>query len=116
MVKIENANGAIEFSAEVLANIVGIAATECYGVYGMSSKNAAEDIVTILKWENYEKGVKVSLEDGKLLIDLHIIVMYGVNIMAITRSIVEKVKYYVEEMSGLPVGKVTVFVDHMKAD
>ena len=51
---------------------------------------------------------------GFLVIDLHIAVTYGVNIAAIVKSIVNKVRYTVEEATGLQVAKVNVFVDDMK--
>lgn len=51
---------------------------------------------------------------GGLVIDLHIAVTYGVNISAIVKSIVNKVRYTVEEATGFQVAKVNVFVDDMK--
>ena len=47
------------------------------------------------------------------MVDLHIIVTYGLNISAIVRSIVNKVRWTVEESTGLDVRKVNVFVDGM---
>ena len=69
----------------------------------------------VLRRENPDKGVRVRSEDGKLLVDIHIAVTYGVNISAIVKSIVHKVRYTVEEATGFPVAKVNVFVDSMKA-
>ena len=48
--------------------------------------------------------------------DLHISVIYGMNISAIAKSIVNKVRYTVEEVTGLQVKKVNVFVDGMKSE
>jgi len=47
---------------------------------------------------------------------LHIVVTYGLNISVIVKSIVNKVRYTVEEATGLEVKKVNVFVDAMKSD
>ena len=66
------------------------------------------------KDEAQDKGVKVRTVAGGLVIDLHIAVTYGVNISAIVKSIVNKVRYTVEEATGLQVAKVNVFVDDMK--
>ena len=52
---------------------------------------------------------------GALVIDLHIEVTYGVNITAIVRSIINKVRYTVSDATGFEVAKVNVFVDGMKA-
>jgi uncharacterized alkaline shock family protein YloU len=115
MLKIENQYGTIEFSNDVLANIVGNAAASCYGVADMAKKSAGEGLVSLIKKNNLDKGVKVtSEEDGALTIDLHIVVTYGVNIKAISESIINKVKYSIEEITGLEVRKINVYVDTMK--
>lgn len=49
-----------------------------------------------------------------LTIDLHIFVTYGVNISAIVDSIVNKVRYTVEQATDLAVKKINVFVDGIK--
>ena len=66
------------------------------------------------KDEAKDKGVTVRTVAGGLVCDLHIAVTYGVNIAAIVKSIVNKVRYTVEEATGLQVAKVNVFVDDMK--
>ena len=51
---------------------------------------------------------------NSISIDLHIIVAYGMNINAIAKSITHKVKYTVEEATGIKVDKVTIRVDGVK--
>jgi uncharacterized alkaline shock family protein YloU len=114
MLRIENSKGTIEISSTTLAYIVGYAATTCFGVAGMVNKSATEGIVALLRRENYDKGIKVSVVNDALEIDLHISVAYGLNIGAISESIIHKVKYSVENLTGYPVSNVTVFVDDMK--
>lgn len=114
MLNIKNDNGEITISQNVFANIVGNVINNCFGVVGMAAKNAAEGIVSLLKKENYEKGVKVTSDGENLLIDVHIIVTYGINLPAISRSIAKEVKYIVEKMTGFRVKKVNIFIDAMK--
>ena len=114
LLNIKNHNGEITISQNVFANIVGNVINNCFGVVGMAAKNATEGIVSLLKKENYDKGVKVTCEGNDLLIDVHIIVSYGVNLPAISRSIAKEVKYIVEKMTGFKVKKVNVFIDAMK--
>ena len=66
----ENKLGKLNISKEVIANIVGGAATEVFGVVGMASQNILLDgIAEILKKENFSKGIDVKqLEDGKVSI------------------------------------------------
>lgn len=114
MITVSKSLGDITITNEALGKIVGIAATSCYGVVGMAAKSATEDIALLLKIEQYERGVKVSRVNEALTIDLHIIVTYGINIRAITDSIINKVRYKVEELTGFVVSAVNVYVDDMK--
>jgi uncharacterized alkaline shock family protein YloU len=63
-----------------------------------------------------DDGVHVRAEGDRLIVDIHISVVYGMNIAAIAKSIVNKVRYTVEEATGLTVKKVNVFVDGMKPE
>ena len=115
MIKFENHLGAIEISQDYFANLVGHAASECFGVAGMVESTASQGLRYILKKdEAQDKGVKVRTVAGGLVIDLHIAVTYGVNISAIVKSIVNKVRYTVEEATGLQEAKVNEFDDDMK--
>ena len=55
--------------------------------------------------------MRVTEDDGQLVIELHIKVTYGVNIAAIVRSITHKVRYAVEDATGLNVRRIDVCVD-----
>ena len=115
MIKFENHLGSIEISQNYFANLVGHAASECFGVAGMVESTASQGLRYIMKKEEtQDKGVRVRNQADGLVIDLHIAVTYGVNIAAIVKSIVNKVRYTVEEATGSQVAKVNVFVDDMK--
>ena len=113
---INNHNGDINITETVFANIVGHVANGCYGVVGMAAKSAGDGIVALLKKDHYEKGVRVTpVEDG-IEVEMHIIVLYGVNLPAVTRSISKEVKYNVEKMTGFTVKKVNICIDGMKVN
>lgn len=115
MIKIENYLGIIEISKEYFSSLIGNAASSCFGVAGMANSNTRQNIRSFFfRRRHYiDQGVNV-LKDGEcLLVDLHIIISYGLNISAIVKSIVDKVRYTVEEATGLEVRKVNVFVDSM---
>ena len=115
MVKMENHLGVIDISHEYLTNLVGVAATSCFGVAGMSTAGTSQTLFSkIFPNDRPEKGIKVRCQKGKLLIDIRIIVTYGTNISAIVKSIMNKVRFTVEETTGFEVAKVNVFVDGMK--
>lgn len=117
MVKIENPYGTIEITQNYFTNLVGNAASSCFGVAEMSSANAVQGVKTFLQKGNLaDKGVQVKADKSDLLVDLHILVTYGINIPAIANSIINKVTYVIEYSTGLSVKKVNVHVDGMKSE
>ena len=115
MVGFSKENGHIHYSDEVLAKIVGLSTMECYGVVGMVSKNATEGFWELMRVENLSKGVKLTLtEDEKLNIELFVMVEYGTKISVIANNIVQKVRYNVENFTGLKVSSITVNVQAVR--
>lgn len=114
MANIQNDLGTINIDSEAISKIAGIATTECYGIVGMASKNVKDGIVKLLKIESITKGVKLNIEDNKLIIDLHIIVKYGTNIKAVAETIINTVKYKVEEATSMKVSRINIFVEGIK--
>ncbi len=117
MIKIATELGNVTLTPEYFANLVGITAASCYGVKGMATSGAAEGLRSLVSRRDFpDKGVRVSEQNGELAIELHIKIVFGVNIAAIVESIANKVKYAVEQSSGLGVSKVDVYVDEMVAE
>ncbi len=112
MVQLYTTIGKVSMTSDYFSGIVSIAAQSCYGVCGMVTSSTTENIRSLI-FGTYspEKGVKVSVENGMLCIELHIKVTYGLNISAIVKSITHKVKYVVEDATSLKVKRVNVFVD-----
>ena len=112
--KLQTERGIITISSDVFTNLTGAAATNCYGVKGMAIRSATDGLVHLLRRESMAKGVKVTTnEDSTISLELHIIVENGVNLMAIYRAIMERVKYDVSRTTGVEVKNVDVFVDSM---
>ena len=112
--KLQTERGIITISSDVFTNLTGAAATNCYGVKGMAIRSATDGLVHLLRRETMAKGVKVTTnEDSTISLELHIIVENGVNLMAISRAIMERVKYDVSRTTGVEVKNVDVFVDSM---
>ncbi len=115
VIKIENHLGNIEINDNYFSDLIGHTVTSCFGVAGMANSGASQGLRSFFfRGRNYlDQGVQVKSAGTDLLIDLHIIVTYGVNISAIVDSIVNKVRYTVEQATGLAVHKVNVYVDGM---
>jgi uncharacterized alkaline shock family protein YloU len=114
MLEITNEYGSVNYSDEVLANIVGISTMECYGVVGMASKNAKDGLWELIRGESLNKGVKIHNKNNKIYIELYIIVQYGTKISVIANNIIQKVKYNVENYTELKVASITVNVQGVR--
>lgn len=114
-VKIKTQAGTIEIANEVIATVVGGAATDIYGVVGMASKNQIKDNLNdILRKENYSRGVIVHQEENGVAVDVYIIVSYGTKISEVSRNVQEKVKYNLETMLGIVANSVNIFVQGVR--
>ena len=115
MVGFSKENGKIHYSDEVLAKIIGLSTMECYGVVGMVSKNATEGLWELMRIGNLSKGVKLRFNDeDKLIIELSIMVEYGTKISVIANNIIQKVRYSVENYTGIKVASITVNVQAVR--
>ncbi|WP_077533418.1 Asp23/Gls24 family envelope stress response protein [Massiliimalia massiliensis] len=117
MIGYENHLGVIDISHDYFVSLVGETAMSCFGVAGMAETKSQKGILGMFhKKDLPDRGVRVRTKNGALNIDLHIIVLYGTNINAIVKSIVNKVSYQVEDITGLPVSRVNVYVDGMNGE
>ncbi len=114
MVKIENHLGAIELSKSFFESLVAMTAVSCFGVAALSPADLPKEMLHKVYKPALRDGVKVRVKNGKLSVDLHIIVSYGTNISAIADSIIHKVGYAIEEATGLTAYAVHIYVDGMR--
>lgn len=114
-VELNNEFGHIDISNDVIAQIAGGAAIECYGIVGMASKHQVRDGLTdILRKENFAKGVLIRQEGDDLHIDMYIIVSYGTKISEIAYQVQSTVKYTVNKTLGMSVKSVNIFVQGVR--
>ena len=117
MVRHENENGSVNVSTGVYTDIVGTAASNCFGVKGMAARSVRDGVFHLLRKESVGKGVHVTFhEDNTISIDLHIIVDNGVNLNAVGASIISEVRYVVTSHTSTEVRAVNVFIDSMMID
>ena len=92
----------------------GTVAVECFGIVGMAAVNVKDGLVKLLKQESLSTGISVVIKNSGISIDFHLIVAYGVNILAVSDNLMSTVKYKVEEFTGLKVEKVNIFVEGVR--
>ena len=60
------------------------------------------------------KGIAVTVNNNKLTLDFHVIVSYGVSILAVSNNLIDNVKYKVEEFTGMEIEKINIFVEGVR--
>jgi len=104
-----NEKGIVTVANDVLAIIAGLAATEIEGVAGMSG-GIVGGIAELLGKKNLSKGIKVSIVDKQVIVEVSLVVKYGSKINEVCYAVQEKVMDRIETMTGMKVEKVNVAV------
>lgn len=99
--------GEVKINEEVIAIIAAMAAMEVDGVVAMAGNITAE-IVSKLGMKKLSKGVTIEVADGKILVDVAIVLKMNENILKISKKVQDKVKTTVENMTGMEVSNVNV--------
>ena len=105
--KFQTELGTVTVSEEMLLKVASYAALECYGIFFLNAT------ATIGK-ENLGRGVRIRPSADSVDVDLFIIVEYGISISAVASTIIDTVKYKVEHLTGIKVGKVNVSVEDIR--
>jgi uncharacterized alkaline shock family protein YloU len=101
--------GRIEVSPAAVATITNHAVLNSYGVVGMAPKNLVNGITDVLRADS-RRGIEVEILEDEIIIDLYVVLEYGVRITAVARNIMSGVKFSVEKALGVPVSAVNVHV------
>lgn len=101
--------GEVRVAEEVVAIIAGLAATEIEGVSSMSG-NITNELVSKLGMKNLSKGVKITLLEDCVEINLTLNIAFGYSIPDVSAKVQDKVKSAVETMTGLSVSNVDVHI------
>ena len=117
MIHHNNEKGCVSINPSVYTDIVGTAASNCFGVKGMAARSVTDGVYHLLRKESVGKGVNVEFHgDDSITIDLHIMVDHGVNLTAVGESIISEVRYVVTKCTGTEVRAVNVHIDNMMID
>jgi uncharacterized alkaline shock family protein YloU len=112
--RINNQLGTILIDTDVIAKYAGSVAIECFGIVGMAAVNVKDGLVKLLKKESLAHGINVTVNENKITLDFHVIMVYGVSVRAVSDNLIESVKYKVEKFTGAEVEKINVFVEGVR--
>ena len=106
--------GIIKIDNEVIAQYAGSVAVECFGIVGMAGVSMKDGLVRLLKKDNLTRGINVTIHNNKLTLDFHVIVAYGVSIIAVSDNLINSVKYKVADATGIKIEKINIFVEGVR--
>ena len=101
--------GEVKIASDVVAIIAALAVTETEGVSSMAG-NITNELIGKFGMKNLSKGVKVTMEDGLVHVDIMLNVKYGYSIRNVSEQVQNRVSQQIETMTGLVVPEVNVRV------
>jgi len=111
----EVVQGSMTIANDVLADIAGFVALECYGVVGMASPSLRDGVAQLLSRDRLRKGVMITnVDDRNVQVDLYIVIEHGTNLAEVSRNLVDRVKYALTHDADVQVASVDVHVQGIK--
>lgn len=111
---VDSIPGELHVSNDVLADIVGNAAMECYGVVGMAAPNAADGIAKLLPASRLRRGIVIKPTDKGVHVELDVIIEYGTSIQTVSQNLVDQVTFALDEYAKVPIDGIEVHVRDVK--
>ncbi|MEO6887906.1 MAG: Asp23/Gls24 family envelope stress response protein [Ktedonobacteraceae bacterium] len=100
--------GKIAVLPTAIHSIVAQAISEGYGVIGIAAPRLRNGQAVLLAPEKSNQGVQVRIVQNQLIIDVYVVLEYGLRMSEIAHNIMSSVKFSVEKMLGIPVQQVNV--------
>lgn len=102
-----DAFGEVRIADDVVANIAALAAVEVDGV-AATAGNITKELMNKVGMKTIGKGVRVEMLESVVSVDIALIMEYGYNIPTTCKSVQERIKAAIENMTGLEVSDVNI--------
>jgi uncharacterized alkaline shock family protein YloU len=102
--------GKTTLSPDVLLTIARQAALEMEGVSSMAPIKGGVNSL----FGRGNDGVRMTIEDNNVFVDLYLVLEKDVNIREVSRTIQHKVARSIAEMTGLEVGHVNIHIEDIQ--
>lgn len=111
----EHELGKVEISPEVIEVVASIAATEVEGIAGMQG-NFTTGVVERLGKRNPGKGIKVELLEESIVLDVYVVINYGVSIPVVGQQVQDNICQALRTMTSLEVSAANIHVAGIEFD
>lgn len=105
--------GAVQIHNNVISSIARSAATKIAGVAEMSG-TFVDGLAGMIGKKPVDRGIHVEFVDNAVVIELHVVLDFGVRIPHVAWQIQNEVKQTVEQMTGKTVRRVNVVVQGLR--
>jgi len=104
-----------EVSLDEIASVIGESVKKVFGVIGLGNKKSFRDSISILlKKEVYKDGISVKMDNGQYIIDIYVILTYGVKISEVVNNLSSQVKYDLDKKIKIKSKSINIFVQDVK--
>ncbi len=107
--------GGVHISPTAIARVARDAALQSYGVVGLVDPNIWTVIRHALTHSD-TPGVRVRVRQGRIIVDLYVVVQYGTRISEVAQGVMNRVKYALEQMVGVPIAEINVHVQDVRVN
>lgn len=105
--------GAVQIHNSVIATIVRLAALKVPGVIEMSG-TFVDGLAGMIGKKASDRGIRVDIIENSVLLELHVVLEFGVRIPQVAWQIQNEVRQAVEQMTGKAVKSVNVVVQSLR--
>ncbi len=106
--------GSLRISEDVISTIAKLSAIEVDGVADV--KGSGDGIKSLIKTGFQNKSIGISLSDDVATIDVPVTVEYGCKISEVASQVQTAVKTAVQNMTGIAVAKVNIYIAGVSFD
>ena len=107
-------SGDLHIANDVLADIAGNAAMECYGVVGMAAPNVADSVQKILPSSRLRRGVVITTTEKGVHIDMYVIIGYGTSLSVVSKNLTDAVTFALREYTRVELDGIDIHVQGVK--
>ncbi len=108
-------NNKLSPSLDTIASVIGNTLQEVFGVVGLGNKKSLKDNINIFfKTESFKDGVAVKKENDKYIIDIYVILSYGVKISEVINNISSQVRFNLEKKFNIKIKSINIFIQDVK--
>ena len=102
--------GRISITSDAVAQIVGYAAEQSYGVVALGGRDLR---VRLQNWGR-ARGIEAEIRADGLAVELRVVVEHGLRLAEVAEKVRERVAYELERMVGLPIVSLEVHIEGVR--